>query len=215
MKIHYKINKHIPYVHKPYTVIEDIRLRDGYSQFSGRVEVYVGGEWGTVCSDRWDIEDAHVACRWLGFDGADSAKTMAFFGEGSGPIWIDNARCVGDEETLNECKKRPLGDHNCRHSKDAGVECSMGEPTIHGVRAGVLRFFCSPSVKPETFYGFIYSCQEYLQFRPRPTHHPGVLHVVLSFAFIQPFQTYIYISPVSILDFETTSVSKFGLYQYI
>ncbi|XP_071844631.1 uncharacterized protein [Apostichopus japonicus] len=120
----------------PDTEIEDIRLRGGYSRSTGRVEVYVNGEWGTVCSDRWDIEDAHVACRWLGWDGADYAKTMAFFGEGSGPIWVDNIRCRGDEDTLNECKKRPLGVHNCRHEKDAGVECSMDAPTPFGPRPG-------------------------------------------------------------------------------
>lgn len=103
--------------------VEDIRLVDGESSASGRVEVLVNGQWGTVCHDKWSIEDAKVVCRWLGFPGVIHETNWASFGEGTGPIWLDNVRCAGDENTLNECKKYEIGNHNCEHREDAGVVC--------------------------------------------------------------------------------------------
>ncbi len=45
----------------------DIRLRGRQTARSGRVEVYNGTAWGTVCDDWWSSNDATVACRQLGF----------------------------------------------------------------------------------------------------------------------------------------------------
>jgi hypothetical protein len=44
-----------------------IRLVDGVNQYEGRVEVSVDGVWGSVCDDGFDVRDAAVACRQLGY----------------------------------------------------------------------------------------------------------------------------------------------------
>jgi len=92
----------------------DLRLAGGLSGFEGRVEMFQQGAWGTVCDDGWDVADAEVVCRQLGFaDGAVSATTQAIFGEGSGSIFLDDVACAGDEARLTDCDSRELFSHNC------------------------------------------------------------------------------------------------------
>ena len=59
---------------------------NGSSPLEGRVEVLVNGTWGTVCDDYWDIRDAEVVCRQLGFARAVRAERLARFGSGVGEI---------------------------------------------------------------------------------------------------------------------------------
>ena len=90
---------------------------------SGRVEVRHSGIWGTICDHTWDIWDAEVVCRQLGFDGALSALRDVSFGQGNGPIWLDDINCVGMEISISDCHHNGWGVHNCGHYDDAGVVC--------------------------------------------------------------------------------------------
>ena len=100
-----------------------MRLVGGPGPQSGRMEVLHNGAWGTVCSyDNWDLQEATVVCRQLGYGRAVAA--LATYGGGSGPIWYDNVLCSGSEASLTQCSHPGSGVHFCDHSYDAGVICA-------------------------------------------------------------------------------------------
>ena len=91
------------------------------------MEVYHNGEWGTVCDNGWDLNDAQVVCNELGFGKVVAAKYNSFYGQGSGQIWLDDVNCVGTESRVGSCSHGGWGSHNCDHTKDAGVKCASGK----------------------------------------------------------------------------------------
>ncbi|XP_066296405.1 deleted in malignant brain tumors 1 protein-like isoform X1 [Branchiostoma lanceolatum] len=102
-----------------------IRLSGGSNGNEGRVEVRPADsyDWGTVCDDEFDNQDADVVCRMLGYSGASVVRNSAYFGAGTGPIYMDDLRCSGTETSLFSCAYNGWGNEDCGHSEDAGVEC--------------------------------------------------------------------------------------------
>jgi len=90
------------------------------------VEVYHNGEWGTVCDSGWDLNDAQVVCSELGFGQAIAVRDNAFYGQGSGKIWLNYLNCSSTERTIGNCSHGGWGNVYCGHSNDAGVKCSTG-----------------------------------------------------------------------------------------
>ncbi|XP_044305993.1 soluble scavenger receptor cysteine-rich domain-containing protein SSC5D-like, partial [Varanus komodoensis] len=101
-----------------------VRLSAGPNLCAGRVEVFHQDEWGTVCDDDWDMRDVAVVCRELNCGEALSAPHGAWFGEGAGPIWLNEVRCAGTEWQLHSCRHLGFRKHVCTHEEDASAICS-------------------------------------------------------------------------------------------
>ncbi|EDO38174.1 predicted protein, partial [Nematostella vectensis] len=115
--------------------LKDVRLAGTQNPWDGRVEVKIAGIWGTVNDMGFDTFDATVVCRQLGFHGATGAYSNAYYGKGSGPVWISQAKCLGNETALRYCNVTqhqfqmdpnwhwPWWRYPFTHDRDAGVEC--------------------------------------------------------------------------------------------
>jgi len=57
------------------------------------------------------------------YSGIAKAWVGAYFGAGSGRVWLDEVSCTGNELSIEQCPKNAWGEHNCDHTEDAGVSC--------------------------------------------------------------------------------------------
>jgi deleted-in-malignant-brain-tumors protein 1 len=111
----------------------DVRLVDGMSEYEGRVEICVGGQWGTVCDDSWGQQEALIVCRQLGYSQAGfTFLTDSFFGNGTGPIFLNRTACNGNEADLLDCSHFPYSSSSCNHGQDSGVICLPGNNCTDG-----------------------------------------------------------------------------------
>jgi hypothetical protein len=101
--------------------------------YKGRLEVFNGGQWGTVCMKGFGDQEARVACKSLGLPGGVSVGNN--MPGGWGKIWMSRLSCTGKEATLRECTFRGWGIHDCNHKDDVGISCGM--PTTESVAHAV------------------------------------------------------------------------------
>ena len=92
------------------------------------MEVLYNGTWGTVCGDSWDLDDAAVVCRQLGYPLVYDFKLDQDFDgvEGVGNIVLDEVGCFGNESNIGFCAHAGLNMSDCQHSQDADVFCANG-----------------------------------------------------------------------------------------
>ena len=103
-----------------------VRLVYGLTKYEGTVEVYHNGEWGRVCDNGWDLNDAHVLCRELGFANAISTRHHAFYGRSIRRFSLGDLQCVGTEWTIRNCSQGRWGGYSCSSHNYAGVKCASG-----------------------------------------------------------------------------------------
>ncbi|BFY99027.1 hypothetical protein BsWGS_02067 [Bradybaena similaris] len=110
----------------------DIRLVGGPRRYMGTVVILHNGRWGAVCDDNWDLKDASVVCRQLGYTLAVRATTQAEFGPGRKKQWLSRVQCRGTEERLDKCVLQ-FYDENTHYKcsdtfRTAGAICSAAIP---------------------------------------------------------------------------------------
>ena len=101
----------------------DLRLVHGLTPQEGTVEVCFENNYGSICHDLWNENDAQVVCRQLGFSSENTtALRNGFYNSSSGPIHLNSVQCEGDELAVENCTwSREIED--CTHGQDAGVSC--------------------------------------------------------------------------------------------
>ena len=118
------------------TIYTDLQLKQGALRmidkidtqssdiYSGRLEVYINGTWGTICSDRWTINEANVACRQMGFMRATPEDW--FYRDTSSvsteKVLLDHANCTGDESHLLDCIHSHIP--TCVNKMKVGIKCT-------------------------------------------------------------------------------------------
>ena len=104
-----------------------IRLQGGSFAGEGRVEVYRDGAWNSICGISWDLSDASVICRELGyFNAVEAVVGGKRFKPSSGPIWKTRMLCRGNEDSLLGCQNDDniAYEGHCSQASQAGVICS-------------------------------------------------------------------------------------------
>ncbi|XP_048475014.1 scavenger receptor cysteine-rich type 1 protein M130-like [Rhincodon typus] len=103
----------------------NLRLSDGGSPCAGRLELYYKRTWGSVCDDSWDVMDAEVVCKQLGCGNTLEMTFPSSYGPGSGPVWLKDVKCSGNESFLWDCPSAELGhQEDCSHKEDVRIMCS-------------------------------------------------------------------------------------------
>ncbi|NXG56287.1 C163A protein, partial [Hemiprocne comata] len=96
------------------------RLVGGDTACAGRLEVWQGQTWASVCKDDVDMAAAQVVCQELGCGVA--LAVPIWFEQGTGPLWQGVFNCTGNESLLSTCARGPPRSQGC--TGHAGIVCS-------------------------------------------------------------------------------------------
>ena len=87
-----------------------------------------------MCDNLWGQVDSDIVCQQLGYLQAAAFYYSAFFGEGTGTIWMDNVQCTSNDTCLGNCTFNGFANHNCQHSEDVSVTCTFNATELGDIR---------------------------------------------------------------------------------
>ena len=108
--------------------------------YAGRVEVFYEGRWGKICRNEWDIDDAKVVCKQLGFKSALAEFIKVDTKDENVSIAMSNVACTGQEYVLASCKRLDR-EHKCVDNIGAQALCEpskLKSGTVENVRLVIL-----------------------------------------------------------------------------
>uniref|UniRef100_A0A672ZRA9 SRCR domain-containing protein n=1 Tax=Sphaeramia orbicularis TaxID=375764 RepID=A0A672ZRA9_9TELE len=146
------------------TCSDSVRLVNGSSLCSGRLEVKTNRFWSSVCEEHFDLHDAQVVCRELGC-GAPLVLQGALYGQGKVLYWTSEFQCEGNESALMDCGRSSSAEKTCSHGKATGLTCA-------GTKGAWFWYDC-------VFHGliFFYLCSDPVRLVGEPSHCAGTLEV--------------------------------------
>ncbi|XP_071504911.1 neurotrypsin-like [Diadema antillarum] len=104
----------------------ELRLAGGVTPRRGRVEIYHGGVWGTICDNvRWHRAEDMVACRQLGFDGVTNDFVSSTFGLQERTNLLSDVDCTGYESRIQDCPQS-IWRSTCSSGREVHIACSGG-----------------------------------------------------------------------------------------
>ena len=100
---------------------ENIRLTGGSTLYEGRVEIFVNGQWGTVCGDGISVNEAETLCQSLGFGPFQSIINYTMESTVI-PLVISDLMCSERYDHFMKCtlnQSLPL----CSSQSNLGLKC--------------------------------------------------------------------------------------------
>ncbi|XP_074849058.1 scavenger receptor cysteine-rich type 1 protein M130-like [Carettochelys insculpta] len=102
----------------------DLQLVNG-SDCAGRLEVFYNGTWGSFCSGQMSGATLAIVCKQLHCGEGGRIAGEFRYGEGSGPMWLDEVKCTEQHSSLWQCPSGPWKQQSCDYrSEEAHIICN-------------------------------------------------------------------------------------------
>ena len=130
-------------------LVHNYRCKDGKRSSSGRVEVFLHGEWGTICRNRFSRTTGDILCREMGYSRyIHNDYLYCERADNDVPMLLSGIECDGTESTFKECTLNFERQSFCRdyygyyHGRDLSLNCAK---KVHIVPSSLPIFLSLPT----------------------------------------------------------------------